>query len=592
MGNRATTSQPLTSRRHRAFDSLTLTDQVAARIRWLARIWILVASVTFVAAGLLGGVPTNPNLGNWQEPVQFALLLLTTLGGLIAWRWEAPGATIVVFGAVFLGVLATVENQPPVAFLTALTFLLPGVLFWLVWQRTQPPVVVVMLAIVMSGLLVTGGYASSRVYDYLFGPTHPQSATVIPRPDLVEWAWSGAASDSSITVNTRLTRDSEFVRLAVSDNPGMVAPVYSDPAIARDEANQRVVSLTVTGLKPDTAYWYAIAVDDRLDQARQGQVRTFPTGPASFSFAFSACARSGSNGQVFDAIRATDPLFYLVTGDIHYSDISSDDPDRFREELNEVLTRPAQSTLYRSVPTDYVWDDHDYGPNDGDRTSPARSAARSVYQQYVPHYPLAAGTGDVAIYHAFTAGRVRVIVTDTRSERDPSSDIDDRDKSMLGAAQKAWFKQQLLDANGQYPVIIWVNSGPWIDEPGTGKDTWGAYATERQELADFIAQNDITGLLMLAGDAHALAIDDGTNSDYSATQDGGFPVFHAAPLDNHASVKGGPYSEGTSTESGQFGLVSIVDDGGDSVTVTLSGRNYRGEEVLNYRYQVPAQSIR
>jgi phosphodiesterase/alkaline phosphatase D-like protein len=494
-----------------------------------------------------------------------------------------------VVGAIFIGVLSTVESEPQLAFLTALVFLVPGVLFWFVWQRTQPFRVVVGLAIVLLILLASGGYASSSVYNYLFGPTHPQSATKAPPVDLVEWVWSGAAGQTSITVNAKLAHDDDHVRLAVSKRADMTAPIYSLPEIARDKLNQRVVSLAVTGLTSDTHYFYAIEAAGRLDLVRQGQFRTFPDGAASFTFAFSSCARTGSNGQVFDAIRETDALFYLNTGDIHYSDISGDDPDLFRDELDRVLTRPAQAALYRSRPTVYVWDDHDYGPNDGDRTSPTREAARLVYQQYVPHYDLAAGTGDVPIYQAFTVGRVRFIVTDTRSERDPASDLDNTQKSLLGEVQKAWFKRQLKDANGDYPVIVWVNSDPWIDPAGTGKDSWGAYATERRELADFIVDNDIRGLLMVSGDAHTIAIDDGTNSDYSTSQAGGFPVFHAAPLDNRASVKGGPYSEGTSAESGQFGLVSITDDG-VSVTVTLSGHNYRGEEVLSYRYTVAASA--
>jgi phosphodiesterase/alkaline phosphatase D-like protein len=588
----ATTARRSISRRHRPFDALTISDRLAARIRWVARIWVIIAASVFVGQGLRVGVPTHPDLGNWQEPVQFGLLLLVAFGGMLAWRWEAFGATVIVVGAIFIGVLATVESAPQLAFVTALVFLVPGVLFWFVWQRTQPFRVVVGLATVLLILLASGGYASSTVYNYLFGPTHPQSATIAPPVDLVEWVWSGAASQTSITVNAKLAHDHDHVRLAVSEWADMSAPVYSLPEIARDKLNQRVVSLAVTGLTPDTPYFYAIEAAGQLDLARRGQFTTFPDGAASFAFAFSSCARTVSNGQVFDAIRETEALFYLNTGDIHYSDISGDDPDLFRDELDRVLTHPAQAALYRSRPTVYVWDDHDYGSNDGDRTSPTREAARLVYQQYVPHYDLAAGTGDVPIYQAFTVGRVRFIVTDTRSERDPAGDIDDDQKSLLGDVQKAWFKQQLIEANRDYPVIVWVNSDPWIDPAGDGKDSWGAYATERRELADFIADNDIRGLLMLSGDAHMIAIDDGTHADYSTSQTGGFPVFHAAPLDNRASVKGGPYSEGTSAKSGQFGLVSVTDDGGDLVTVTLSGRNYRGEEVLHYRFSVPARAVR
>jgi phosphodiesterase/alkaline phosphatase D-like protein len=38
---------------------------------------------------------------------------------------------------------------------------------------------------------------------------------------------------------------------------------------------------------------------------------------------------------------------------------------------------------------------------------------------------------------------------------------------MMGAKQKAWFKKELLDANGKYPIIFWVSSVPWIGTAGT-----------------------------------------------------------------------------------------------------------------------------
>ena len=95
---------------------------------------------------------------------------------------------------------------------------------------------------------------------------------------------------------------------------------------------------------------------------------------------------------------------------------------------------------------------------------------------------------------------------------------------------------------------------------------------------------------MLSGDGHMLAIDDGTNSDYSASGAGGFPVFQAAPLDRRPSVKGGPYSEGTNLAGGQFGLVTVRDPGVGPVDVTLSGRTYTGAEVLHHEFTAGAAS--
>jgi phosphodiesterase/alkaline phosphatase D-like protein len=564
---------------------LALPRPLARRIRWLARIWVSVAIVVFLGLALREGLPYSMDLGAWQQPAQLALIVLVALGGLLAWRWEALGASILAFGAVFLGVLASVEYEPRLAFFACLAFFVPAFLFWLVWQFRQPPRAVISLALVMALLLGVGAIASVQTYGYLFGPAHPQSTLRAKPVDRVESIWSGAVTETSAVVTAKLARDSESVRLAFSERDDLADARYTTATTANDDTNQRVVKFALDGLRPDTRYAYAVESDGKLDRSRQGTFRTFPSGAASFSFAFGSCARVGSNGAVFDTIRAAEPLFYLIDGDIHYEYIETNDPDRFRDALDTVLSRPAQAALYASVPTIYAWDDHDYGPNDGDKTSPTRSAAREVYRQYVPHYPLPAGDGDAAIYQAFSVGRVRFIVTDLRSERTPDSEPDGAAKSMLGAEQKAWLKQELLAAKERYALIVLVSSVPWIDAAGEGKDSWGGFATERREIADFIAANRISGVLMLSGDAHMLAIDDGTNSDYSTSGGAGFPVMHAAALDKAGAAKGGPFSEGAYPGAGQFGFVTVEDDG-DSLTVTLSGRNWKGEEIVGYVFAV------
>jgi hypothetical protein len=98
-------------------------------------------------------------------------------------------------------------------------------------------------------------------------------------------------------------------------------------------------------------------------------------------------------------------------------------------------------------------------------------------------------------------------------------------------------------------------------------------------------------LLMIAGDAHMVAIDDGTNTDFSTDRSGGFPLMHAAALDRPGSFKAGPYSEGAHPGAGQFGLVR-VDDAGADLTVTLSGRDHTGAELVGYRFTVPAAALR
>jgi phosphodiesterase/alkaline phosphatase D-like protein len=574
----------------RFLDHIHIPEPAARKMRMAARLLGFVSSVTFVVLALEDGVPHSSYLNEWEGPAQFSLFAIALIGYVLALRWEGVGGSIMVLGAIGLGILASVEYHPFTSLLACLAFFIPGGLFLLAWQRTQSAGSILVLGLVMATLAAAGGYGADQVYSYYFGPTHPESSLDALPVNIVEWVWAGGVTRSSVTVNAKLDDDSDAVRLAVSEKAGMTDAVYSGIDTADEDTNQRVVSFTMDGLRADTEYFYAIESGGELDLTRQGRFRTFPAGAALFTFAFSSCARTGSNGSVYDAIRENDPLFFLITGDFHYSNIEENDPDQFRDALDDTLTSPAQSALYRSTPIAYTWDDHDFGPNGADGTSASAPAAQTVYRQVVPHYTLAAGDGPAPIYQAFTAGRVRFIVTDTRSARSSASDPDGPGKTMLGGVQKAWFKNELLAANGRYPLIVWVNGVPWIDEAGEGKDTWGGYATERSELANFIADNEIRGLVMLSGDAHMLGIDDGTNSDYSAIGGAAFPVMHAAALDRHGSEKGGPYSEGAYPGSGQFGLMSVADDGSASIEVTWSGRNSEDEEIVGYSFTIQANS--
>jgi hypothetical protein len=532
-----------------------------------------------VAAALLVGlvvwglayrrqIPGTADLGaipRWVAlPLLAGLLGTALLGTLAGLRWPGPGLVGVSVGTALAGYVAWVQFRPAMPLLAA-GLSVPVVLLAL-GQRRRPPVVLLTVTALLVGVACAG---ADRLYGHYYGPTHPASAVRAVPGDRVAWLWAGALTPTSFTVTARLVPGARQARLVVGAD-GLAGARYG-PA-----GEGRTVRLTATGLRPGTRYSYGLEVDGRLDAAR-GRVITPPAGPASFRFAVGACARTGSTGRVFDAIRATEPLFYLNTGDFFYGDVDTDDLPRFRRLYDATLGAPGQAALYRSTATAYVWDDHDYGSNNADGSSAARPAASRAYREAVPHYPLA--TADGPIYQAFTVGRVRFLLTDSRSDRSAGS--------TLGARQRAWLEAELRSGRDRYALVVWVSSIPWIDAPDPGADTWGGFAAERRGLADLVASAGIRNLLMVSGDAHMLAIDDGRHSDYSGSGGAGFPVFHAAPLDRPGDVKGGPYSHGPRARGGQFGLVTVDDPGHGPVTVTLSGRTDTGAEVMRHRFTSP-----
>ena len=243
------------------------------------------------------------------------------------------------------------------------------------------------------------------------------------------------------------------------------------------------------------------------------------------------------------------------------------------------MTRTPQAALYAIAPIAYTWGDHDFAGNDADGTAVSRPAALQVYRSYVPHYPLMDGA-DSPIFQAFTVGDVRFVLTDNRSMRDPPGTAA---RSMLGSEQRGWLIDELAQA-GRYGLVVWANADPWVDRQDPTNDTWAGFDQERRTIADAIAAHRVDNLLMVSGDAHMLAYDDGTNTDYSTSQDSGFPLLQAAALDRKPSVKGGPYTGPVIPGGGQFATVLVRDDG-ERVRVTMKGRNWKDEVLFTRTFQ-------
>jgi alkaline phosphatase D len=400
--------------------------------------------------------------------------------------------------------------------------------------------------------------------------------------DEPSWLWSGAVTHESASVVVGFARPPAATpALLVSPSRDLGGAVRVEGAAtlapSRRRAERTVVVYRLEGLSPAVEYFAGF---DPLSGTRV-RFRTFGRGPFSFTAAFASCAGGTrpvpashvSNSRVFDAIAALDPHVFIHMGDFHYYNIigPASPPDlllgRFRRALDRVLSQEHQALFYRRTPLVYMWDDHDYGPNDADSRSPTRTAARTYYAQDVPHYPLPlCPAADGPICQAFDIGRVRFLVTDARSERlEPAG-------TLLGTRQKAWLLEEFERAVAdRAPLVVWVNPVPWITTDGDVHG-WGRFAAERREIGERITALGLgSRLVMLSGDAHMLAFDDGRNNLH-----GGFPVAQAAPLDRYVRRKGGPYShEPPKQENHQFATLQ-VDDTGTVLTVTLQGYRFTG----------------
>ena len=156
-------------------------------------------------------------------------------------------------------------------------------------------------------------------------------------------------------------------------------------------------------------------------------------------------------------------------------------------------------------------------------------------------------------------------------------------------------KRELVEARDSHALIVWANSITWVGEPPAlslkRTDKWSGYPEERREIADFLVEHEINNLVMVAGDAHMLAMDDGSNTGYQSTGHGpAFPLVHAAALDRKGSTKGSPYTLGPFPGGGQFALMSVTDTS-ESMQVTFTGRDYLGNQLLGMTFEVGPSGI-
>jgi phosphodiesterase/alkaline phosphatase D-like protein len=390
----------------------------------------------------------------------------------------------------------------------------------------------------------------------------------------VIYMWSGALQPTSATVVAKVTSASTTCKLVVSTSPTLTSPLLSASATA-SSSNNFMAKMTITGLASNTTYYYAVQSNGITDNSTDdiGTFKTPVSGPFSFKFTVGSCAVN-SNHQAYTVMKNKAPLFHMSTGDFHYANPNSSsniNVHRLPYEQNMLSQAPSRN-FFLSTALAYMWDDHDYSGNNSNGSSAGKINARLAYQEYVPHYPLVAGSGNVPIYQSFTIGRIRFILCDLRSERTSSV--------IMSATQKSWFKNECLYARNNNLMIAWITG---VSFGGNQSDNWGGYTTVRTELSNFFRDNDIRNMFILSGDAHMLAIDNGSNHDFStgSNNSNDYPVFQAAGVNNSGSTKGGTYSEGgtfpnPSSSTGQYGVVEVTDTGGSSMTVKFTGYRTSG----------------
>jgi alkaline phosphatase D len=361
----------------------------------------------------------------------------------------------------------------------------------------------------------------------LFAATYPS--------ELRHGPMLGGMTDTSVRCAVG-TASAVSVQFRVSTSAQMTSPIYSDtqttvrdngPYSDSGSTYNYHATMEVTGLQPDTQYYYEVLVNGTVAAINPlPSFKTFPSQDARtiIKIAFGGGAANPSTSGVnlehmWDSIRGKGVDALLLLGDNVYSDKTIvgwsgiGDYQTRREQHDERNCSVPYRDLISTRPVYAIWDDHDFCSNDGwceppDGMYSAGDWRPGVWQIFKENFnnPSYGGNdvgGVQGCWFNFSIGMVDFFMLDGRYYRTQPQPAG-AGTTMLGSVQKQWLKDKLSASTATFKVI--ASPVPWHDQAKgleIGRyDTWRGFPNEREEIFAYIRNNNITGVILMSADRH------------------------------------------------------------------------------------------
>jgi len=235
--------------------------------------------------------------------------------------------------------------------------------------------------------------------------------------------------------------------------------------------------------------------------------------------ALGSCAKQDRPMPIWSAISGFKPDVFLMLGDNVYGD--TEDMAVLRGTYDLLAADRGFAAIRNTVPIVAIWDDHDYGVNDGGREYPMRRESQQVFCDFfgIPaEAPLRKRDG---IYRQVVVGppgrRVQFVCLDTRWHRSPLATVpkperignwgpyrpsDDPEASLLGDAQWEWLGKVLREPADLRIVLSSIQ----VASVEHGWEHWGNFPAERARLLKTLRESQAAGVIIVSGDRHSAEI--------------------------------------------------------------------------------------
>jgi alkaline phosphatase D len=211
---------------------------------------------------------------------------------------------------------------------------------------------------------------------------------------------------------------------------------------------------------------------------------------------------------MFESMASVKSDAFIWLGDLIYTDKSAVlygfgavETDSVRQQFKDWKQSHANIQLENSTNlTMGVWDDHDFGINDGGIEHLYKSETQQIFLDYFGvsfDSPRRARNG---VYSSEIIGdigqRVRIILLDARFHRDPIGS----DGDLLGAEQWLWLESELQSEIRADMTVI--GSGIQVLNVWRPSENWGRFPSARTRLLRLLSSSNTTGVMFISGDVH------------------------------------------------------------------------------------------
>ncbi len=313
-----------------------------------------------------------------------------------------------------------------------------------------------------------------------------------------------------------------------------------------------ILHLLADSLTPGQRYTYRLWIADADRPRLRVAVRPYPlefqsqalwqwrNDPPSFKVAIGSCnyvndreydrpgEPYGGDYQIFNSIDQQKPDAMLWLGDnVYMREADWDSPLGIARRYAHTRALPALQPLLASVHHYATWDDHDYGPNDSDRSWAYKNETLATFKRFWanPMY----GLGSTGVASTFQWADVQFFLLDDRWNRTPNLD-DPAHGQMFGPEQLRWLTESLSASTATFKVIA---SGGQLLNGAKEFENFANYETERTAFLKRLADTRVPGIVLLTGDRHFAEL---TMLD----RPGLYPLYEltTSPLTARTSVSG------------------------------------------------------